>query len=518
MIPPGTAAAALTLAAMAAAAVAAAQEPDDCEPPVAASARVLAERFGLDETQRRGLEEALSRERPEPADLSALPGAGAELRERLEAAICWGERGAGEVRVAGRTGSGSGYTETRLERTGAAVDVALRARNDRGARRRMRGAVRVERGALRVTAGTLTARRALGLALAAPGAESRGRLPAADAEGDWRVSRGLDERIAEGVAVSMQSGAWRIAGAGLQNRLRDEPGERWHAVSVDRTLEGLRLGAVWVGLGDRPVAAMNASGQLGPGEWAVEWARRGAVSARGAAWSAKLGAVRIRGSALHADAGYRAGSGWSPSDGASTASAVVRFEGSWRLGVSRFLRLAHETEQRPADGWVGRSRWWEIEVRERLARGVTATLLWRSVASGDAGTGGADAPRETMRLDVTGSHRGWRALVRVERKIETGAGAGTGTVARWTSMRVGRDGDAAWRIRAARVALPPGGPDVYWYRRRAGGLYGFDRLGQGTWIGAWGRLPAGGVVLEASLDGKPGRWDLAAAVRWRGGG
>jgi hypothetical protein len=59
---------------------------------------------------------------------------------------------------------------------------------------------------------------------------------------------------------------------------------------------------------------------------------------------------------------------------------------------------------------------------------------------------------------------------------------------------------------------------VYWYRRRAGGLYGFDRLGQGTWIGAWGRLPAGGVVLEASLDGKPGRWDLAAAVRWRGGG
>ena len=55
-------------------------------------------------------------------------------------------------------------------------------------------------------------------------------------------------------------------------------------------------------------------------------------------------------------------------------------------------------------------------------------------------------------------------------------------------------------------------PDVWWYGRRAGGLYGWDRLPAGTWVGAWVRVPLGRWSIEMSADARGQRWDLIGAL------
>ena len=121
------------------------------------------------------------------------------------------------------------------------------------------------------------------------------------------------------------------------------------------------------------------------------------------------------------------------------------------------------------------------------------------------------APRDTERTlqgEWTLRRGPWRTQLRLQQRRYGDSGESM-----VTSIRVGRDARVAWEFRAAQVALRGSAPSVWWYSRRAGGLYGWDRLGTGTWMGAWVRFPVGRWILETSADARRDRWDLIAAIR-----
>jgi hypothetical protein len=73
----------------------------------------------------------------------------------------------------------------------------------------------------------------------------------------------------------------------------------------------------------------------------------------------------------------------------------------------------------------------------------------------------------------------------------------------------------SWEARVALARAEGDAPGLYWYRRRAGGFYGWDRPQAGTWIGAWMGIPRGRWVFEISADSRDAGWEGAAAVRFR---
>jgi hypothetical protein len=150
----------------------------------------------------------------------------------------------------------------------------------------------------------------------------------------------------------------------------------------------------------------------------------------------------------------------------------------------------------------------EFEVGERIHRGVRIGFLWRSKKRGDLGVlAGAEDRERTIRGEVEVRHRAWRARARLEEK-NTGSGR-----SRINSIRFGRSTRVAWEGRLALVVRDVGAPEVWWHSRRAGGLYGWDRLSTGTWVGAWVGVPLGRLNLEASADARSTRWDMILAIR-----
>ena len=117
-----------------------------------------------------------------------------------------------------------------------------------------------------------------------------------------------------------------------------------------------------------------------------------------------------------------------------------------------------------------------------------------------------------MRLELRYGRAPWRMRLRVEERSAAGG------VARFTSVRLFREGGLTWQLAAGLASLDGDAPDLWWYRRRAGGLYAWDRLGEGAWVGAWARLGRGRTALEMSLVNRASGWSGGVGLRTDLGG
>jgi hypothetical protein len=156
----------------------------------------------------------------------------------------------------------------------------------------------------------------------------------------------------------------------------------------------------------------------------------------------------------------------------------------------------------------------ELEVGDRVQK-LHLSLLWRFTRHGSEGA--IEEGRDTMlRGDITLRERRWRLRLRSEMRSNPGRDA------RLLSLRGGREGEVAWEVRSDLYSASSGGgpksesgSGPWIYRRRAGGLYGWDRIQDGTWLGAWLRVPVLGQGLEVSADAGRAGWDLTAALQLR---
>ncbi len=511
-----------------AASCAAAADPDpgDCEPVTEASAAAVADRLGLDPDQAAWLgARAAAGGLRDPAELDGLPGLGPELREALEGAFCWGSTTEGAVQAAvesrpGRTRSEIRARAARESRSGGGgVEAEGRFRREPGVDALARGGLAAAGPGWRVAAGTLRRRWGLGLLLATPGSEPRGDAPVSPAGAGWRTSLAADEETVRGIAVSGSRRGWTASLAGLRGEVAGPDGAHapgpWQAATVDRSWSGgrSRAGVAVVRGGGASAVAGAAGGRIGPGDWGFEWAHGGSGEAQGGFWRFSEGALRLRAGMTRIGRGYAVPAVRAWRKGAEGDRSEVRLEGRWRGGPGRFLRVGW-AEGRSLDrgGDPRRDGLRLVEVGERPGRGVRLSGLWRERAALAGGRPEEEADRETLlRAELAVRAAPWRLRVRVESR--TAAGGRT----RLASLRVGRRDALAWELRTGLVADTGGGPGAWWYRRRAGGLYGWSRPGPGTWIGGWTRLDWGPVTVEISADAEASGWRGAAGIGWAPG-
>jgi hypothetical protein len=483
-----------------------AQESDDCLPLQPASADRLAERLDLSDEQTLWLLARLLEERlREPEDLDGLPDAGAELREAVAASFCWGIPWRGGVLLAGRRSGSSAREEGRIdwERGGASLQ---------GRWQRRAGEDDLARAALtlaplrgwRWTAGCLEGRHGFGLAMAFPG--SRGGVVRRRLAGSWRASWSADPSLPWGLAVRREGRRWRAETFAA----RFPEGDRGAGVAVIGSSGGDGSAGVLVaGRADGPVAACFVEGRAAGGAWGAEWARSRAGSAWGASWRYGRGAWRADASVVRRGPGFDSpfsetlDSGGSSDEAVETAVEVRR-----RSERGRFLRVRVLDLRRPDPGWAVARRTVEAEVGDRLAPGVDLVLLGRVQL--DSETGRTPARASTTRGEIRLPAGATRLRLRAEERVAEGGSA--------RLLAIHLEGGRAWRweVRAAAIRLEPGADALSWYRRRAGGLYGWDRPGNGTALGAWTRAPLSTWQVEASVDGGPRGWEatLAMSARW----
>jgi hypothetical protein len=510
--------------------VARAQEPGDCEPVSKASVETVAERYGLDPEQTAWLlARVAAGTLRSPEDLEGMPGLGPDLRRDLQGAWCWpgGASSApskwnGSVEAAVRVRRDAVRKEARfaVEAPGRA-EARGRLRLDPGGEETLRGTVGLHRGGWSLRAGSLRLRLGLGLLAATPGAEVRGSAPLRGSAGGWRSTLATDPETLTGAAIRRDQGAWTLEAAHVRGRVALVNGDLerrgWDAVTVRREVpkgwvEGalLRLGSAWTG-------SVSGGGPAGPGAWSAEWSRGEGGEAAGGAWRVTTGPWRLGASLVRMGPSYAVPQIRAWRRAAAEEIASLRFDFRWQGGPARFIRTAFEEGRGPETrgaSWGRRESVRLVEVGERLARGVRAGFLWKVTdRRGDGlpedGSGRADLVR--AELDVAA--RPWRGTLRVD---ERGVGGGR---SRLTAFRFGRKDGVEWEVRAALAEADGDAPDLFWYRRRAGGLYGWDRPAPGSWIGAWARIPLGRWGFEASADAIEGGWETVGAVRrgWGGG-
>ena len=507
-----------------------AQAPEDCEPVSKASVEGVAERFGLDPEQTAWL---LARfdtgALRSPEDLEGMPGLGPDLRRDLGGAWCWpgggvdrpaGWNGSVETAVRARRGAVRRETRLALEAPGGA-EARARLRLDPGGARTLRGAVGLRRKGWTLWAGNLRLRLGLGLLAATPGAEARGNAPLRGAAGGWKPTLATDPETLVGAAVRREAGGWTVEAAQLRGRVALSGGDvgrrGWETVTLHRRVSGgyaavglLRRGREWSG-------TVVGGGPAGPGVWSGEWSRGVVGEAAGGAWRVAAGPWRLGASLVRMDPSYAVPEvrAWRRSAGAEIA--VLRFEGRWQGGPARFLRVAFEEGRGPetrGGSWGRREALRLVEVGERLSRGVRTGFLWRVTDRRADGLPEDGSGREELiraGLEIAASP--WRGSLRVDERSAAGGAS------RLTAIRFGRRGTVEWEVRAALAEAGGEAPDLWWYRRRAGGLYGWDRPGPGGRVGAWTRIPFGGWGFEASVDAIEGGWETVGAVRagWGGG-
>jgi hypothetical protein len=213
------------------------------------------------------------------------------------------------------------------------------------------------------------------------------------------------------------------------------------------------------------------------------------------------------------DPGFAAATGDGPDEPEPEGSTRFRLASRWGFGTGRFLRLGFEAERLSLarEGWSDTGRRLELELGESWARGYGVTVLWRRVTGRPLG-GAVPESARTLRAEFRRTRSPWTLTLRVEERSDDG---GRGSLA---SLRVARAGGVPFEVRAALVGVEGADPGLFWYRRRAGGLYGWDRVPAGVWGGAWLRLPVGPLRAEVSLDARAGAYEAAAAVTARAGG
>jgi hypothetical protein len=232
----------------------------------------------------------------------------------------------------------------------------------------------------------------------------------------------------------------------------------------------------------------------------MEASRAAGGQAAGTAVSLRAGPVRVRADLATTGAGYRVPGIRQYRNRKPTETVRFGAEGRWQRGRGRFLRVLVRGERTPGDAaWARVTHVQEVELGERLRGGLRLALRWRITDVGDAG---GDTQDQRMRSDLVYAGGRWRVRVRIDRRAGDGAGL--------LSLRAGRRGRIAWEAGMDRVT----GPGAAWvYRRRAGALYGWDRLGTGTWIGGWVRIPVSRWEMELSADGRSAGWEAALALR-----
>jgi len=482
-------------------------EPWPCEPVTRDGVASVAARLGLTEAQAAWLEAERAGGRLRgPDDLLGLPDPGGELLDDLDAAFCWD--GAGLVSAAARRKGDAISGEARVAYETARVGAGFRHRVDPGASGRTRGGVWGGTRGWMVAAGSIRARHGLGLLVATPGTEARGRAPATFGREGWDVALGLETGRTLGAAAEHRWGGWRITAAGLRERETPDTAPWWTAVGLSRRRGPGRLGASWArGPGGSGVA-IRGTGNGAGGLWSAEASRAGGGTALAALWRLDGATWGLRGSAQHLGAGYRDPGAWSVSEPWDDAASSVRWEARWRPGSGRLMRAGLRLERLPeraGQGWPRRRRGLEIELTERPGPGLRLGLLWRADLEAPEGVVSPGTDARVVRVDLERRQNGATARLRVEERLE-GVGRSRAIAAQWgPSPRLA--------LRAAWFGGDPDGPEIWWYRRRAGSLYGWDRLTPGTWLGAWGRLGVWGVVLEASVDATASGVDVALAVR-----
>ena len=489
-----------------------AQEEFACEPLRVASVPGLVERLGLDADQAEWLVGALRAGRVRsPDDLWGLPGAGSELRDELAAGFCWDEIAGGELTTATRRREGASLVDARARGEGAGWDGVFRWRRDDRGETTLRGGGRLRRGRWALAGGTLRARRALGLLVETPGAESRGHVPGTWSTGRWTPTRAVDPAIGTGVALR-RDGPVAVWGAGLADRLDSDAVGTWGAAGVET-----RLGRIGVELTGRRFRGKNAgslglTGPLGPGTWGLEWAGVPGGWARAVLWGGRLGAWTVSGRLAALDPGFAAPTGDGPASPEPEGSTSLRLASRWTLGTGRFLRLGLEGERRSRErgGWSDTGERLEIEVGESWGRGWGVALLWRRVANASLGAP-TSAVSRTLRGELRRTRHPWTVTLRLEERADD---AGRGSLA---TLRLAHGGRVAWEIRGAHAAGEGRDPGLFWYRRRAGGLYGWDRVPAGAWAGGWLRWPLGPLRGEASLDARAGGYEASVALTVRVG-
>jgi hypothetical protein len=494
-----------------------AQEADDCEPLDPSSLESVIERLSLDAEQAEWLRAQLrSGKLRGPEDLDELPGSSPDLRDELEGAWCW------EPAVDARASAGIRVRDdgTREEASAQVargrVQMRGKARRDPGADPTVRGALQLARGEWSLAAGSLRARQGLGLLLVTAGDEPRGDAPIEPASGIWRPSLSFDERTATGAALTRIGARWTVGGAVLRGRsstAQEALTRDWGVLRASRRGRLGTWGGTLVGGGGAWSGGIDAAGATVAGTWSAEWHWGGEGSAQGASWSVQEGAWRLRASLTRISAGYSVRVTPLYRDPEDEDASRLRVEARWQGGASRFIRTAIEAgrEPDPATGaWSRETSTQLVEVGERVLPGLRAGLVWRARARRTAGTEPGTGDTERLaRCELAYERLGWRLLFRAEERSQA-----TGQ-ARLTTLRAGRAGAVSWEARVALARAEGDAPGLYWYRRRAGGFYGWDRPQAGTWIGAWMGIPRGRWVFEISADSRDAGWEGAAAVRFR---
>ncbi len=268
----------------------------------------------------------------------------------------------------------------------------------------------------------------------------------------------------------------------------------------------VRGGGAWSG-------GFDATGTAKAGAWSAESRWGGSGSAQGASWSVQEGAWRFRASLTRIGAGYAVRVTPLYRDPEDEDTSRLRVEARWQGGAARFIRTAIEAGREPdsaTGAWSRETSTQLVEVGERFLPGLRAGLVWRSRARRAAGAEPDAGDTERLaRGELAYERLGWRFLFRAEERSQA-----TGQ-ARLTTLRAGRAGAVNWEAQAALARAQGDAPGLFWYRRRAGGFYGWDRPQSGTWIGAWMGIPRGRWVFEISADSRNTGWEGAAAVRFR---
>jgi hypothetical protein len=490
---------------------AAQDDPEDCEPLTAASLVDVGSRFNLDADQLRWLADRFrARRLRSPEDLDDLPGLGPELREDLESAWCWAGAWEGRLDLAARAREDGPLREARLITEGVHVGAEVRARERPGEEVLTRGSLTGRAGPWCLRVGSLRLRQGLGMLLATPGAETRGSAPLRESAGGWRGSLSLDPETVTGLAVRRETRSGWTEGALLRGTPAGSDA-RWATASLGRRRGETQVGLFCVGGAGSGAWSLQVAGASGAGRWTLEWARGASGSAQGAAWAMADGPWRFRASVSRQGGDYRLPTVRLYRDPPGEDMGELRLETRWQGGSGRHLRLALAEERGPAPygvPWTRRQSERTLEFSERLHRRLRAAALWRSRfrrLTGSAPDG--DGRERLMRLDLLYRGSPWQVDLRVE---ERSAPEG---LARFTMARLGRTGTLSWQLVAGLAGLDGEAPDLWWYRRRAGGLYGWDRLGEGTWVGAWARLTRGRWGCEISAANRRAGWGGGLALR-----
>lgn len=481
----------------------AAQDPEDCEPVTAASVSRVAERLSLTLAQTEWLRNRRRAGRLEdPSDLRDLPDADAGLLENLAGAFCWGRNWEGEARVSSRHRRGAEQGEIQAALEGNGVRFRGRSRRETDAGLQARGSVVVRRSGWEVLLGHLRCRRGLGLLLATPGAEIRGNAALGLASSGWGASVSMDPELSRGILFGHDApdGAWRLGGiqGGGKHPSWWGTGE-W----VRNNEHGAYGGAVLVGPGGPAGSLWIEAAETGGG-WCAEWAWGVSGSAQGAAWRFLSKRFGFRAGAARRSASFHVPALRAIRAPRSDETLGLQTEVRWRPGTGRFLIFRFEDGRSPDRPWIRFRTVREVAWGERVAAGLALGLLWRSIAVE------TQDPREEegrLRGDLTYRRSSWRLGFRIEERISA-----TGRV-RFRSFRVGSRGRISWELRADVLSQSGEGPRVWSYRRRAGGVYGWDVRGPGTWIGGWTSFSWKRFALELSADAGASGWDWIGAMQ-----